>query len=100
MGDFGSSSIAKAVRLISEAAEARPTTKLLDPESLPKLDAPTRPFQRLKAPFRVPQSERNVSEKECIVNRKKKRPLPGKKWRKSASKEDLVPEESGRFSWF
>lgn len=95
---FAASSIARAVKSISEAAEARPTTKLLDPESLPKLDAPTLPFQRLSVPVRVPRSEGSVSENDKKLKRKKKRPLPGKKWRKVASREEFCLEETGTFS--
>ncbi|KAL1816777.1 hypothetical protein ACET3Z_019351 [Daucus carota] len=84
--DFASSSIDRAARSISQAAEARPTTKLLDPESLPRLDAPTRPFQRLRAPPRIPRSLRNMPETDKDF-RRKKRPLAGKKWRKLTSQE-------------
>ncbi|KAJ9564828.1 hypothetical protein OSB04_000794 [Centaurea solstitialis] len=88
--DLSSTSIARAVKSMSEAAQARPTTKLLDPDSLPRLDAPTRPFQRLKTPFKIPQSEGGKSKDS---NRKKRRPLPGKKWRKVASREENSLEE-------
>ncbi|KAL8146962.1 protein CHROMATIN REMODELING 8 [Apium graveolens] len=91
--DFASSSIARAARSISQAAEARPTTKLLDPEYLPKLDAATRPFQRLRAPPRIPQSLRNAPEIDKDLRRKKKRPSPGKKWKKGTSREVSNLEE-------
>ncbi|KVH94289.1 Helicase, C-terminal [Cynara cardunculus var. scolymus] len=91
--DLSSTSIARAVKSMSEAAQARPTTKLLDPDSLPRLDAPTRPFQRLKTPFKVPQSQESEGGKSKDSNRKKRRPLPGKRWRKVASREDNSLEE-------
>ncbi|KAI3506870.1 hypothetical protein L1887_21466 [Cichorium endivia] len=87
--DLSSTSIARAVKSISEAAQSRPTTKLLDPDSLPRLDAPTRPFQRLKTPFKIPHSLDNEEGNNLKdTKRKKKRPLPGKRWRKKASRED------------
>ncbi|KAI3806081.1 hypothetical protein L1987_21973 [Smallanthus sonchifolius] len=92
--DFSSASISRAVKSISEAAKARPTTKLLDPDSLPRLEAPTRPFQRLKTPFKNPQSQNNVGEKSKDSNRKKRRPLPEKIWRKKASRELNLLEEN------
>lgn len=98
--DFASSSIARAARSISQAADARPTTKLLDPEYLPKLDAPTRPFQRLRAPPRIPQSLRNAPEIDKDLIRKKKRPSPGKKWKKITSREVSDLEEIGMFCLF
>ncbi|KAI3690289.1 hypothetical protein L2E82_48269 [Cichorium intybus] len=54
--DLSSTSIARAVKSISEAEQSCPTTKLLDLYSLPRLDAPTHPFQRLKTPFKIPRS--------------------------------------------
>ncbi|XP_059297938.1 protein CHROMATIN REMODELING 8 [Lycium ferocissimum] len=85
--DLASTSIAKAVQSISQAAQARPTTKLLDSASLPKLDAPTHPFQRLRKPLKIPQSLEITTEKNGEGTKKKKRPLPSKKWRKLASRE-------------
>ncbi|GAA0143672.1 damaged DNA-binding protein [Lithospermum erythrorhizon] len=82
--DRASSSIARAARAISEAARARPTTKLVDPGSLPQLEGPTRPFQRLGVPLKISESQDSDEEKK----RKRRRPLPGKRWRKLASKED------------
>ncbi|KAL2540667.1 Protein CHROMATIN REMODELING 8 [Abeliophyllum distichum] len=82
------SSIDRALRSISEAAQARPTTKLLDPESVPKLEASTHPFQRLKAPLKISQSLKTETEKDKDGKRNKKRPLPAKKWRKLASREE------------
>lgn len=92
-----SASVDRALRMMSEAAQARPSTKLLDPKSLPKLDGPTRPFQRLKTPFRMPQSEESEVEKKKRSKRKKKRPLPDKKWRKRIAREDTHLEENGIF---
>lgn len=75
---------------MSEAAQARPTTKLFDPEDLPKLDAPTRPFHRLKTPLKLPRSPERELEKNDTSKRKKKnkRPLPGTKWTKLISCEE------------
>lgn len=92
--DLASTSIAKAVQLISQAAQARPTTKLLDSASLPKLEAPTHPFQRLRKPLKIPQSLETTPEKNGDGTRKKKRPLPSKKWRKLASREQSQNEGS------
>ncbi|XP_052170054.1 LOW QUALITY PROTEIN: protein CHROMATIN REMODELING 8 [Diospyros lotus] len=91
--DLASTSIAKAVRSISEASQARPTTKLLDSESLPKLEAPTFPFQRLKTPLKIPQSQEKETKKKKDTFRKKRRPLPGKKWRKLASYDEELLDE-------
>ncbi|KAL4596505.1 hypothetical protein ACB092_12G167800 [Castanea dentata] len=92
--DLVAASVARAVKSMSEAAHARPTTKLLDPEALPKLDAPTRPFQRLKTPLKYPRSpEREVKEnKHSQKIKKKKRPLPDRKWSKLISCEDHLEE--------
>lgn len=86
--DLASSSIARAVQSISEAAHTRPTTKLLESEFLPKLQPPTRPFQRLRKPLKIPVSLENDTQKNKALKRKKRRPLPAKKWRKSASCEE------------
>lgn len=86
--DLASVSVAKAVRLMSEAAQARPTTKLLDSDDLPQLDPPTRPFYRIKKPLKISQSSDSETEKKKSTKRKKKRPLPGKKWRKHISREE------------
>ncbi|KAL0390903.1 UNVERIFIED_CONTAM: protein CHROMATIN REMODELING 8 [Sesamum calycinum] len=91
--DLASSSIARAVQLISEASQARPTTKMLDPESVPKLDAPSVPFRRLRKPYKVPRSLELDSEKGKDTKRKKRRPQPGKKWRKLVSREEKLQEE-------
>ena len=82
---------------MAEAAQGRPTTKLLDSDALPKLDAPTHPFHRLKKPGRVRLSQENVEEKNKNPRRKTKRPLPDKKWQKLVSREDNHFEESGMF---
>ncbi|KAK6120027.1 hypothetical protein DH2020_046228 [Rehmannia glutinosa] len=91
--DLASSSIARAVQLMSEASKSRPTTKMLDPESVPRFDAPSLPFQRLRKPLKIPQSLEMESEKEKHTKRKKRRPQPGKKWRKLVSREDKVQDE-------
>ncbi|XP_065874803.1 protein CHROMATIN REMODELING 8 [Euphorbia lathyris] len=90
--DFASDSIAKAAQSLLEAAKARPATKLLDPDALPKLEAPARPFQRLKVPLQVPQSPESDGDKKKSLKRKKKRPLPGQKWRKHVAREDHLGE--------
>lgn len=103
VNDLSSTSIARAVKLMSEAAKARPASMLLDPDSLPRLDAPTRPFLRLNTPFKIPQSPDSERGKPKDVNRKKKRPLPEKRWRKAASREENRLEGIGMSSnlvWF
>lgn len=95
--DLFSASVERAVQSISEAAKARPSTKLLDSEAAPKLDAPTRPFRRLKAPIKFPDSSESEADKKKKSTREKKRPLPGKKWRKRISREEIQLGESGIF---
>ncbi|KAL3531219.1 hypothetical protein ACH5RR_010541 [Cinchona calisaya] len=90
--EFASSTIARAVQSISEAAQARPTTKLLDSQLLPKLDAPTHPFQRLRTPLKIHRSLDTELQKSKDVTRKKRRPLPAKKWRRSSSLEEKTFE--------
>ncbi|KAH6771358.1 chromatin remodeling 8 [Perilla frutescens var. hirtella] len=90
---LASSSIARAVQLMSEASKARPTTKMLDPESVPKLDPPSFPFQRLQKPLKIPESLKTESKKAKEITRKKRRPQPGKKWKRLASREDNLEEE-------
>lgn len=88
--DHASASIAKVVQSISDIARNRPATKLLDAVALPGLDAPTRPFQRLKAPLKRPVSPKGKEiEKKNRKLRRTKRPLPSKKWRKEDSKGKL-----------
>lgn len=86
--DFASSSIARAAKLMSEASKARPTTKMLDPELVPKLDPPSFPFQRLQTPLKIPQSLKSEPKKAKEITRKKRRPQPGKKWKTLASREE------------
>ena len=97
--DLASASIARAVQSISESAQARPTTKMLDSETLPKLDAPSHPFHRLKKPLKYPLPLDSEVEKNKDKKRKKKRPLPGKKWRKIISHEEELLEESGKLNF-
>uniref|UniRef100_A0A803PGL4 Protein CHROMATIN REMODELING 8 n=1 Tax=Cannabis sativa TaxID=3483 RepID=A0A803PGL4_CANSA len=92
--DSASISIAKAAQSMVEAAQARPTTKLLDPDALPKLEAPPRPFKRLKKPIKIHQSLDNEPDRKKNLKRKSKRPLPDKKWQKRISNEDRNLEES------
>ncbi|KAG8370817.1 hypothetical protein BUALT_Bualt13G0022900 [Buddleja alternifolia] len=94
--ELASSSIARAAQSMSEAAQARPTTKMLDPELVPRLDAPSRPFQRLRKPMKIPRYLEIESEKDKATKRKKRRPQPGKKWRKLVSREER--ESDGRTS--
>ncbi|XP_057964348.1 protein CHROMATIN REMODELING 8 isoform X2 [Malania oleifera] len=89
-----SASIARAVQSISEAAQARPTTKLLDAEAAPRLEAPACPFHRLKKPTKVSLSPESETEKKKAGKGKKKRPIPGRKWRKLSSREEKSSEES------
>ncbi|OVA13656.1 SNF2-related [Macleaya cordata] len=84
--------VARAVRSISEAAQARSTTKLLDAKELPKLDAPTYPFSRLRAPLK--RSIDDGLERKKDKRSKQKRPLPEKRWRKAISREEILAEGS------
>lgn len=93
--DLASSSIARAVESMSKASKARPATKMLDPEVVPKLDPPSFPFQRLQKPLKIPQSLKTESTMAKENNRKKRRPQPGKKWKKLISREDKHEEERG-----
>ncbi|XAR61085.1 DNA helicase [Bertholletia excelsa] len=94
--DLASTSIARAVQSISQAVQARPTTRLLDSKSLPKLEPPTHPFQRLRAPVKLPQSSESETEEKKGRSRKKKRPLPAKKWRKLASQDRELIDVSAK----
>ncbi|CAO2826600.1 unnamed protein product [Amaranthus hypochondriacus] len=87
-------SVAKMARSLIEAAQARPTTKLLEPKDLPKLDAPTHAFNRLTTPFKIPKHLDSDEEKSTDAKGKKRRPLPGKRWRKRIAKEEIATEES------
>lgn len=93
MADCASESVARVARSLTEAAQARPTTRLLEPEDLPRLDAPSHAFSRLKTPFKIPKSLDSDGDKSNEAKRKKKRPLPGQKWRKRAAKEEIAAEE-------
>ncbi|CAI0434482.1 unnamed protein product [Linum tenue] len=86
--DLTSGSILRAAQSISESVKARPRTKLLDHGEVPKLDAPTLPFQRLKKPFRIPASLESDADKSK-ASQKRKRPMPGQKWRKRISREEF-----------
>ncbi|KAL6287252.1 hypothetical protein ACE6H2_011642 [Prunus campanulata] len=92
--DFASASVARAVQSISEAAQARPSTKLLDPEALPKLNPPTYPFKRLKKPLKIPQSLENDTHKNKSSRLRRKRPLPDKRWRKLSNLEEKHVHEN------
>ncbi|KAL1550126.1 Protein CHROMATIN REMODELING 8, variant 2 [Salvia divinorum] len=91
--DLASSSIARAVQSMSKASKARPTTKMLDPEAVPKLDPPSFPFQRLQIPLKIPQSLKTESDKVKEITRTKRRPQPGKKWKRLISREEKLEEE-------
>lgn len=94
--DFASSSISRVAQSMSEIAQARPTTKLLDLTALPELDPPTRPFQRLKTPLKRPVSpSTEKSEKKKRKLRKTRRPLPDKKWRKDYFTKKLMDGSDG-----
>jgi DNA excision repair protein ERCC-6 len=79
------SSIARVAQSLKQIAQNRPATKLLDSESLPKLDAPAAPFQRLGKPLKHPVSPSSDEHEKKRPRNKTKRPLPGKKWRKANS---------------
>ena len=80
---------------MAEAAKARPTTKLLEPDALPKLDAPTFPFHRLKRPVKIHQPSETGAEKSKNPKRKTRRPLPDKRWQKRIEEEENHLEGSG-----
>ncbi|CAL4977231.1 unnamed protein product [Urochloa decumbens] len=86
------SRIARFAQSMKQIAQSRPTTKLLDPESLPKLDAPTAPFQRLGRPLKRPVSPSTEEQEKKRRRNKTKRPLPDKKWRKANSTKESVLE--------
>ncbi|KAF5738958.1 DNA excision repair protein E [Tripterygium wilfordii] len=88
--DVASDIIDRTVQSMADAALARPATKLLDPKALPKQDAPTFPFHRLKTPLKIPESE---VQKSKGSKGKERRPLPDKKWRKRISQEESYLEE-------
>lgn len=90
-----SGSIDRAIQSMSLAAKARPTTKLLDPEDLPKLEATPVPFTRLRKLYKTPDSPDNEGKKSKAKKSKKKRPLPERKWTKRISHEDCSLQESG-----
>ncbi|XP_019188435.1 PREDICTED: protein CHROMATIN REMODELING 8 [Ipomoea nil] len=82
-GDLVSTSLANAIQSISEAAQSRPTTKLLDSSLLPKLEPPTYPFQTPRKHVKISQSAENGRN-----DKRKRRPTPGKKWRVKVSREN------------
>ncbi|KAJ4809891.1 Protein CHROMATIN REMODELING 8 [Rhynchospora pubera] len=83
-GNRESEIISRVRKSLAEIQQARPTTKLMDLASLPSLEPPTTPFQRLRRPLEIPASdgEEKKNNKRRCNDAKKKRPLPGKKWRK------------------
>ncbi|XP_062191037.1 DNA excision repair protein CSB [Phragmites australis] len=87
------SRIAKVVQSLQQIAQSRPTTKLLDAESLPRLDAPTAPFQRLGRPLKRPVSPSSEEHERKRRRNKIKRPLPGKKWRKATTRKELLLDD-------
>ncbi|XP_023641564.1 protein CHROMATIN REMODELING 8 isoform X2 [Capsella rubella] len=97
-GDHGnedSVSIDRVVQSISLAAKARPTTKLLDAEDLPKLEPNPAPFKRLRKLYKTHDSSDNeVNKSKAGKKSKKKRPLPERKWSKRISREDSSLQES------
>ncbi|XP_006643635.1 DNA excision repair protein CSB isoform X2 [Oryza brachyantha] len=80
------SRIARVAQSLQQIAQNRPATKLLDAESLPKLDAPAAPFQRLGRPLKRPVSPSSDQQEKKRPRNKTKRPLPAKKWRKANSR--------------
>ncbi|GMH02332.1 hypothetical protein Nepgr_004171 [Nepenthes gracilis] len=91
-----SASVARALQSLAEVAQARPTTKLLDSKELPKLDAPTNPFQRLKTSLKLSETAENDVKKSKDSPRKKRRPLPGKKWRNRIEVTELEDTEDAQ----
>ncbi|CAF2029379.1 hypothetical protein Bca4012_080526 [Brassica carinata] len=93
-----SSSIDRAVQSMSLAAKARPTTKLLDAQDLPKLEPTPVPFRRLRKLYKTNDSSDSDAKKSEGGKGKKKRPLPKRKWTKRISNEDssLQENEDGR----
>ncbi|KAF8090756.1 hypothetical protein N665_0468s0033 [Sinapis alba] len=89
-----SSSIDRAVQSMSLAAKARPTTKLLDAQDLPKLEATPVPFRRLRKLYKTNDSSDSDAKKSKAGKSKKKRPLPKRKWTKRISHEDSSLQES------
>ncbi|XP_074582941.1 DNA excision repair protein CSB [Curcuma longa] len=83
-------SIAKAAESMYQIASTRPTTKLLDADTLPALEPPTVPFQRLRAPLKHPRSLTEELDKKKRNLKRLKRPKPDKKWRK----QDLSKQKS------
>ncbi|ERN18793.1 DNA excision repair protein CSB [Amborella trichopoda] len=91
-------SIAKAAASLSAISKSRPSTKLVDASGLPKLEPPTRAFHRLQK-HSISRGAQ-VAEKPDVVQgtpvKKRKRPLPDKKWRKvTLQEEKLFSEEEG-----
>ncbi|KAK9095398.1 hypothetical protein Scep_026867 [Stephania cephalantha] len=96
--DIFSATVAKVVRSISEAAQSRATTKLVDAKDLPKLEAPSHPFHRLKTPVKLQNSAETEPVKSKDKTNKRKRPMADKKWRKAISREEKLSEGSAIFS--
>ncbi|KAK3407151.1 hypothetical protein EUGRSUZ_K03253 [Eucalyptus grandis] len=92
--DLVTASVDRAVKSMLELAQARPTTKLVDSQALPKLEGPTTPFQRLKKPPKALSSHESEGEKSRASG-KKKRPLPSKKWRNIVSREERQSTDYG-----
>ncbi|KAL2934828.1 Protein CHROMATIN REMODELING 8 [Bienertia sinuspersici] len=93
MADRTSESVARMARSLTEAAQARPTTRLLEPTDLLRLDAPSNTFNRLKKPFKIFKSLDSDGEKSNGKKGNKRRPLPSQRWRKRASKEEIARKE-------
>ncbi|KAI4364090.1 hypothetical protein MLD38_020227 [Melastoma candidum] len=90
-----SDSLDRVIRSMSEAAQSRPMTMLLDPKLLPKLEAPTSQFQRLKAPMKNSRPHEAEEGKVQEHGKKHHRPLPGRRWRKRVSLEDVNLHDDG-----
>ncbi|EAZ08963.1 hypothetical protein OsI_31230 [Oryza sativa Indica Group] len=93
------SSIARVAQSLKQIAQNRPATKLLDSESLPKLDAPAAPFQRLGKPLKHPVSPSSDEHEKKRPRNKTKRPLPGKKWRKANSIKESSLDGKSRYNF-
>ncbi|KAF0901180.1 hypothetical protein E2562_038190 [Oryza meyeriana var. granulata] len=88
------SRIARVAQSLQQIAQNRPATKLLDAESLPKLDAPSAPFQRLGRPLKRPVSPSSDEQEKKRPRNKTKRPLPAKKWRKANSRKESLLDDN------
>ncbi|KAG0485701.1 hypothetical protein HPP92_009780 [Vanilla planifolia] len=87
--NLASSSIARVAQSLADIACHRPSTKLLDAKHLPIPDPPTRPFQRLRKPQKIPPTTEKKRKKG-----QNSRPSSHKKWRKVGIQKEEVPDGS------